>query len=396
MLPQTTAMKFIIILSLLFLQNDFLYSQNTVDSILSRVSQNLNCLKNIKYYNTRELNYPSENYHNISKWVAYYDFQSADTIIGFKYQIEDSTSKQVFNGTEKFDLNKKMRTIQINEDPNKQSLNNHSALYNSLITFKNVLPVLINDKSATKTIADTSINNTSHTLITINIGKRRIQNLGKGFDAMTTKSNFIYKIILKKDSNLPFEVLQINDMNNDFIKTSFTNIETNTSGPSELSWYYSTYANDYKSVLGKEAPQLAQNGSVASEWKLKIYNEDKMLSLKDLRGKVILLDFWIKNCGACIQSVPYLNKLQDKFKGKSFKVISINCYDPVKDVSWFCNKHNTNFSVLLNGKEIAEKYGVNGFPAFFVIDKEGKIIYSNAGYDKSIQSEVELVIEKAL
>ena len=237
-------MKYIIILSLLFLKNDFIYSQNAVDSILGKAYQNLNGLKNLKYHNTRELNYSSENYHNISKWIAYYEFQRADTILGFKYQIEDSTSKQVFNGTEKFDLNKKMRTIQINNNPNKGSLDDHSALYNSLITLKNVLPLIINDNSATKTIADTTISNTSHTLITINIGKRRIQNLGKGFDAMTTKSNFIYKIILKKDSNLPFEVLQINDMNNDFIKTSFTNIETNTSGPSELSWYYSTYAND--------------------------------------------------------------------------------------------------------------------------------------------------------
>lgn len=389
-------MKYIIILSLLFLKNDLIYSQNAVDSILNKAYQNLNSFRNLKYHNTRELNYSSENYHYISTWVSYYDFQRADTIIGFKYQIEDSTSKQVFNGTEKFDLNKKKRTIQVNNNPNKGALNNHSALYNSLITLRNVLPLIINDKSATKTIADTAINNISHTLITINIGKRRIQNLGKGFDAMATKSNFIYKIILKKDSNLPFEVLQINDLNNDFIKTSFTNIETNTSTPSELSWYYSTYANDYKPVQGKATPQLAQNGSLASEWKLKIYNEDKTLSLNDLRGKVILLDFWIKNCGACIQSVQHLNKLEDKFKDKTFKIISINSYDPIEDVSWFCKKHNIKFPVLLNGKEVAEKYGVNGFPAFFIIDKEGKIIYSNAGYNKSIESEVELIIEKAL
>jgi len=91
-----------------------------------------------------------------------------------------------------------------------------------------------------------------------------------------------------------------------------------------------------------------------------------------------------------------LNELQDKFKDKNFKIISINSYDSKEAVSWFCNKHKTNFSVLLNGKEVAEKYGVNSFPSFFVIDKEGKVIYSNAGYDKFIQSEVEYVIEKAL
>jgi len=278
-------MKFIITLSLLFLQNGIVYSQNTIDSILGRVSQNLNHLKNIKYYNTRELNYSSENYHYISKWIVYYDFQSTDTITGFKYQIEDSTLKQIFNGTEKFDLDKKARTIQINDRPNKESFNSLSALYNSIITLKNILPLIINDKTATKAIVDTTLNNTSYILITINIGKRRIKNLGKGFDGMATKNNFIYKIILRKNSVLPFEVLQTNDVNNDFIKTSFTNIETNINAPSELSWYYSTYTSDYKPAIEKATPQLVSNGSLAPEWELEVYNKDKTLSLNDLKAK---------------------------------------------------------------------------------------------------------------
>ena len=389
-------MKYIIILSLLFLNNHFTYSQTSVDSLLGRVHKSLNSLKNLQYQNTRELNYSSENYRHISKWDVYHDFQKPDDRIGFKYQIEDSTSKQIFNGTEKFDLDKKIRTIKVDNNPDEGSLNNHSAFYNSLITLKNVLPLIINDKSAIKAIADTTINNLSFTSITVNIGKRRIQSLGKGFDAMATKSNFIYKIILEKESNLPFEVLQINDFNNDFIKTTFTNIKTNTSFPSDLSWYYSTYKNDYKLVVEKASPQLAPKGSIASEWTLKIYNKDKTLSLKDLRGEVILLEFWIKNCGACIESVPYLNRLQARFKDEKFKIIGINSYDSVEDVSWFCRKHNIDFSVLLNGKEVAEKYGVIGFPAFFIIDKEGKIIYATAGYDKSNESEVVRIIEKAL
>jgi len=234
-------MKFIFPLCLIFLQTDPAYSQNAVDSILGRVSQNLNSLKAIKYNNTRELNYSSENYHNTSKWTVYYDFQTTDTLVGFKYQIDDSTSKHVFNGTEKFDLDKKSKTIQVNANPDKNSISSLSALYNSILTLKNVLPLIIRDKNAIKAIMDTTINNILYSLVTINIGKRRIQNLGNGFDAMTTKSNFIYKIVIEKNSYLPLEVLQKNDANNDFIKTSFSNIEIGTNAPSEISWYYSTY-----------------------------------------------------------------------------------------------------------------------------------------------------------
>ena len=395
-------MKFIVLLTLLFLQSGSAYSQNIVsnssnpDSVLIRAYDKLNSLKNIKCDNIRELNYSSENYHNTSKWIVYYDFQSTDTIAGFKYQIDDSTSKQVFNGTEKFDLDKKGKTIQIKDNPTRKSFSSLSALYNSIVTLRNILPLIISDKSATKSISDTAINNNLYDLITINIGKRRIQNLGGGFDSIKTKYNFIYKIIADKNTFLPIEVLQANDMNNDFIKTTFTNIQTNSNPPSESSWYYSTYMNTYKMAGDTVARQLLSNGSTPPDWKLKVYNESKMLQLNELKGNVVLLDFWIKNCGPCILSVPHLNELNDKFKGKNFKIISINSYDSKEDVKWFYDKHKIKYTVLMNGKDVAEKYGVSGFPAFFIVDKAGKIIYSHAGYDTSVPSEIEAVIKNSL
>jgi thiol-disulfide isomerase/thioredoxin len=164
--------------------------------------------------------------------------------------------------------------------------------------------------------------------------------------------------------------------------------------PSELSWYSSTYTNDYKPA--KARPRLISKGAMAPGWKLDVYNDDRPLSLEDLKGKVILLDFWIKNCGPCIKSVPHLNELQEKYKDRGVKIISINAADSKEDIRWFCTRYNTKYSVLMNGKEVTEKYGVSGFPTFVIIDKEGKVIYVNEGYDKSAQSAIEDVIEKAL
>jgi thiol-disulfide isomerase/thioredoxin len=384
-------MKLIAALFLLLLQYGYTYSQNSVTAVLDNVSQALNSYKNIRYTGTRELNYPSENYHYNSKWIVYYDFQSTDTITGFKFQVEDSVSKQVFNGTEKFDLDKKAKTVKIKERLNKKSFTSLSAFYNSIITLKNVLPLIGNDPSATKAIADTTINNITYDMLTINIGKRRIQNLGNGFDSMTTKSNFIYKIIIRKDNHLPVEVVQMNDLNNDYIKTRFTNIETNSKAPAESSWHYATFTSEYK----RKAISPAK-GDLAPTWKLDVYNTGNSLSLADLKGQVILLDFWIKNCGPCIQSVPHLNELQEKFRDRNFKIISINVADTREDITWFCNKHNSQYTVLLNGKEVAEKYAIKGFPTFYIIDKEGKIIHFVEGFDKSSHAAIEQVIEKAL
>lgn len=395
-------MRLHLIALLLLIKSSFLFSQDIIplyvnpDSVLIKVSQTLNDLRDIKYENTRELNYSSENYHNLSTWTVYYDFSSKDTLIGFKYQITDSSVKQIFNGTEKFDIDMKNKTISVNDHPDKEAFNGLSALYNSIITIKNVLPLLIVDKAAIKYVSDTILNNTHYTVVNINIGKRRIQNLGSGFDLMTTKYNFIYRIIIDKNNFLPIEVIQTNNLNSDFLKTSFTRLETNTASPTELSWYYSTYTNEYKPAEKEIIEQLLSNGALAPDWELKTYNDNKAIFLSKLKGQVILLDFWIKNCGPCIQSVPHLNELQNKFKDKNFKLISINSYDSKEDINWFCNKHKINYMVLMNGKSVAKEYRVSGFPTFFIIDKSGKIIYSHVGYDTSKQLEIEQVINDAL
>ena len=366
----------------------------TADSILQKMSFKLSSLKNIRYDLKRELNYSSENYHNEMNWTIYFDFQSTDTIIGFKYQIEDETLKKVFifNGTEEFELNKKAKTIKIDNQPNQKLLSNNSAFYNSIITLKNVLPIIIADKTIIKIPGDTIINNISYNIITLYLNKRRIQFLGKDFEAMTTKSNLIYKIIIDKKDDLPFEVLQVNDIDSDFIKTSFTNINTTNPLPSESSWFYSTYTDEYKQAIPKELPKLVSVGSSAPEWILPRYNKEENIALSDFKGKVVLLDFWIKNCGHCIESIPDLNALQEKFKNNNFEILGINSYDSKEDIGWFCNKHKPNYKILMQGKAIAEKYGVSGFPMVFLIDKKGNIVFSG-GIEKS---EMERLIEKIL
>jgi thiol-disulfide isomerase/thioredoxin len=366
------------------------------DIVLSEASKTLNQLHELRYENIRELNYSSENYQHISSWTTYYNFKTNNSIPGFTYQIDDSITKMVYNGVEKFDLDKKAKTIQINDRPAIIDFSSLSFLYNSIITLKNILPVLIKDPKAIKTVTDTTINGVSLFVVNINVGKRRIQNLGNGFDIMTTKYNLVYKIVLQKESFLPYEIIQTNDTNNDFIKTTFAHIDTNPVAPVELSWYYSTYINEYKEKPGNASPQLIPVGSVAAEWDLEMYGDNKKVSLNKLKGQVVLLDFWIKNCGPCIQSVPHLKELQKKFKGENFRIVSINSYDSKNDVDWFCKKFNIDYMVLLNGRTVAEKYGVYSFPTFFIIDKTGKIFLSRAGFGESFQLEIEQAIKKLL
>lgn len=362
------------------------------NSLLKKMSDKLNSYKNMGYNLKRELNYSSENYHNETNWNVYYDFESNDTILGAKYLIDDDILKQVFNGTEKFEMDKKSKTIHVNEAPKRESFSSTSAFYNSIFTLKNIMPQIIADETITKTLGDTMVNNTACYLVSLNLGKRRIRNLGTGFDAMTTKTNFIYKIIIDKGSTLPVEVLQVNDLNNDFIRTSFTNINALNPAPSELSWYYSTYT-EYKPAEASPLSRLIPVSSYAPRWTLPLYNKDEKVELNSLKGRVVLLDFWIKNCGPCIKSIPFLNALTKKYNNKKFEIVGINSYDAQKDISWFCDKHKPNYRIVMQGKTVAEKYGVPGFPTVVLIDKGGKVLYASSGVD---EEKIEKMIQSAL
>lgn len=368
----------------------------SADSILIEVTRKLNTLKRFEYEDTRELSYPSENYHKISSWKVFCDFEVFDTLTGFKYQSEDSTAKEIFNGAEKFRLDKKAMTIQINDHPDKSIFQQLPFLYNSIVTLRNILPLLISDPAVPRTAIDTTVDGIPCTQITMHLGKRRIQNLGHALDPMTTKYNFIYKVLIQKAGGLPYEIIQANDMNSDRITTTFTHLNPNPGSPDELSWYYSTYTNSYRREEKATTPQLIATGTHAPSWRLGSPISSNTISLDDLKGQVVLLDFWIKNCGHCIESVPHLNQLKEKFKDQPVKIISINAYDSNTDIEWFCNKHNIQYTVLSNGQAVAKEYGVDGFPTFIIIDKSGKVVYSNPGFGPSTRSTMEEMIAKAL
>lgn len=148
-------------------------TDNKVNNVLQEVSEKLNSFQNIGYDLKRELNYASENFQNITEWSCYFNFNPTYSAIGFQYQIQDSASIAFFNGTEKFELNKATKTIQINNEPKKTDFKSLSYLYNSIVTLRNILPVIIQDQNAIKSLTDTIINNHPYEVVTIKYWQKK-------------------------------------------------------------------------------------------------------------------------------------------------------------------------------------------------------------------------------
>lgn len=165
------------------------------------------------------------------------------------------------------------------------------------------------------------------------------------------------------------------------------NILTLNSIPS----YYKT--KDY--VPYKRAEPLPED-TVAPDWQLLSVANEK-ISLTDLRGKLVLIDFFYKSCYPCMKAIPVLQALYEKYKDKGLEIIGLDPFDTKEnDIETFLTKRGVTYTVLLGAKEVAKDYRVSGYPTMYLIDKTGKILFSQVGFSSETEKDLEEIILKNL
>ena len=108
--------------------------------------------------------------------------------------------------------------------------------------------------------------------------------------------------------------------------------------------------------------------------------DDQEVSLSDLKGSVVIIDFWATWCGPCIQAMPHLQDLYDKYKEDGLLVYGINNEKDVTLPAAFLEENGYTFPTLKNATEVFGLYNVRGIPATYVIDREGYIIAFVSGF----------------
>jgi len=105
-------------------------------------------------------------------------------------------------------------------------------------------------------------------------------------------------------------------------------------------------------------------------------------SLKQYRGKVVVINFWATWCPPCIREMPSLQKLYETFKSKSLVVLAINQWEDEDRVFEFMGRLNPapTFPVLFDSEsKLSDLYKVQGLPSTYIINKQGKIVYRAKG-----------------
>ena len=364
--------KYILILLLLPVTH-ISAQQLTADQVIHKTIGKLASLKTVSYDYRRELNYVSERFFHELKAAAYLDFTSAGKVPGVKYRFAGDSNSNTYNGAELFSLDGKNKTIHLNSKPVPADFQSDSYLVNSPVTLKNVLPKIVADKTVPRSFSEIQIDKKDFYVIEFALDKFGVDLFGNFSDQKLARK-ITYRVTVSKDQFMPVEVLQKNG-DIDFIKTTFSNLRENPAPPAENTWYYSTYLGEYK-FAEPSKDNLIRAGAIAPDFTLPFAGSEREGSLSSYRGKVVLLEFWIFHCGACIAAVPQLNAIHEKYKDKDLKLLSVNIYDSKELVDFFIASKKVDYPVLYTGEAAAKQYGVDRYPIVVLIGKDGKVIFS--------------------
>jgi len=156
-------------------------------------------------------------------------------------------------------------------------------------------------------------------------------------------------------------------------------------------------SGDESSQKSDKSNRTSDSEGNAPNFKLKSL-DGKAVELKSLKGKIVVIDFWATWCPPCRITLPLMNNIYKKTRGKDVEVFGIST-DRVSSqkVREFAKKMNLSMPILhdRNGT-VSRKYGIRGIPAMFIIDQQGNIHDRHVGADRSLDKKVLEEIAKLL
>jgi cytochrome c biogenesis protein CcmG/thiol:disulfide interchange protein DsbE len=116
--------------------------------------------------------------------------------------------------------------------------------------------------------------------------------------------------------------------------------------------------------LGEQVP----NFTLSSE-------TGQTVNLSDFRGKVVVLNFWASWCGPCVDELPSLNRLAERYAPKGVQVIGVSVDEDPEQYHNFLLKHGVTFLTLRNpNKSISERWGTYKLPESYIISRDGHLL----------------------
>jgi peroxiredoxin len=145
---------------------------------------------------------------------------------------------------------------------------------------------------------------------------------------------------------------------------------------SQSNWVHDLFVG---SVVPSSAFVKPENRRVAPDFVLDDAS-GKPVTLSELRGQVVLLNFWATWCAPCRIEMPWFIEFQNAHHSQGFATLGVSLdeggWDAVKP---FIEERNINYRIMIGNDDVAQLYGATSLPTTFIIDKAGRIAATHVG-----------------
>lgn len=118
-------------------------------------------------------------------------------------------------------------------------------------------------------------------------------------------------------------------------------------------------------------------------------------TLSEMKGKVVVLNFWFVGCGPCRMEIPHLNELVEKYESEDVIFMAV-ALDGASNIKKFLKKKPFTYRIAPEGSSIARMFNITYYPTNMVLDQNGKIAYVSTGYSTAVPPAIDREITKLI
>ena len=231
--------------------------------------------------------------------------------------------------------------------------------------------------------------------------EQQVEFFGKAYYMEENPYNFgettsKYEIWIDKLTDLPYKCRR--EMSHDISTETVSNVKLNKLKIEDFkatNYFMHDFTIAAYRVGNKTEKTNDLIGKKAPDWALQNAG-DNSISLKDLKSKVMMIQFTSVSCGPCRASIPFLNQLTSTYKKEDFDFVAIECTSKsINALKNYQNKNGINYKFLLSTKNVLEDYKIKSFPVFFILDKDFIVQKVINGYGPgSTDAEIKAIVDE--